>query len=65
MKIYLNGKNTLVSIKTEGRKTFYYVICALLFEGVTIVINSLKTLMKDQKVNIILRILKLLFKFYF
>ncbi|CAI2196600.1 4300_t:CDS:2, partial [Funneliformis geosporum] len=48
---YLGGKDTLVSIKTEGGKTFCYVICALVFEGITIVINPLKALMEDQKVS--------------
>ncbi len=47
---YLNSKDTLVSIKTEEGKTFCYVICALLFEGITIVISPLKALIEDQKV---------------
>src|SRR6266540_6346342 len=47
---YLNSKDTLVSIKTEEGKTFCYVICALLSEGITIVISLLKALMEDQKV---------------
>ncbi len=51
IEAYLGGKDTLVSIKTGGGKTFCYVICALVFEGITIVINPLKTLMKDQKAS--------------
>jgi len=64
---YLSGKDTLVSIKTGGGKTFCYIVCALFFKGVTIVISPLKALMKDQKVNIILivRFLKLFLIFYF
>ncbi len=56
VKTYLSNKDTLVSIKTGGEKTFCYVVCALLFEGVTIIISPLKALMEDQKVNIILTI---------
>ena len=48
---YLSGKDTLVSIKTGGGKTFCYIVCALLFKGVTIVISPLKALMEDQKVS--------------
>jgi ATP-dependent helicase YprA (DUF1998 family) len=64
---YLSGKDTLVSIKTGGGKTFCYVVCALLFEGITIVISPLKALMEDQKVNITLTIefLKLFLILYF
>ncbi|CAI2187150.1 16797_t:CDS:2, partial [Funneliformis geosporum] len=51
--ILSGGKDTLVSIKTEGGKTFCYVICALVFEGITIVINPLKALMEDQKHELI------------
>ncbi len=51
IEAYLDNKDTLVSIKTGGGKTFCYVICALVFEGITIVINPLKTLMKDQKAS--------------
>ncbi|CAG8679885.1 3713_t:CDS:2 [Funneliformis caledonium] len=46
---YLSGKDTLVSLKTEGEKPFCYAICALLFEEITIVISLLKALMEDQK----------------
>ncbi len=51
IEAYLGGKDTLVSIKTRGGKTFCYVIYALVFEGITIVINPLKALMKDQKAS--------------
>jgi superfamily II DNA helicase RecQ len=51
VKSYLSGKDTLVSIKTGGGKTFCYIVCALLFKGVTIVISPLKALMEDQKVS--------------
>ncbi len=54
VEAYLNGKDTLVSIKTGGGKTFCYVVCALLSEGITIVVSPLKALMEDQKVNITL-----------
>ena len=47
VKSYLSGKDTLVSIKTGGGKTFCYVICALVFEEIMIVINPLKVLIKD------------------
>ncbi|CAI2192678.1 19563_t:CDS:2, partial [Funneliformis geosporum] len=49
VETYLSGKDTLVLIKTGGGKTFCYIVYALLFEGITIVISSLKALMKDQK----------------
>jgi superfamily II DNA helicase RecQ len=51
VEAYLNNKDTFVSIKTGGGKTFCYVICALIFEGITIVISPLKALMEDQKVS--------------
>ena len=51
IETYLDNKDTLVSIKTGGGKTFCYVICALVFEGITIVINPLKALIEDQKAN--------------
>ena len=65
-KIYLSGKDTLVSIKTGGGKTFCYVVCALLFEGVTIVISPLKALMEDQKVSVTLTVnFEVIFNIYF
>ncbi|EXX53255.1 Sgs1p [Rhizophagus irregularis DAOM 197198w] len=36
VEAYLKNKDTFVSIKTGGGKTFCYVICALIFEGITI-----------------------------
>jgi len=51
IETYLNNKNTLVLIRTGEGKTFCYAICALIFEGITIVINPLKALMEDQKVS--------------
>ena len=60
---YLSGKDTLVSLKTEGGKTFCYAICALLFEGITIIISPLKALMEDQKVFLIITI-KIGFKIF-
>ncbi|CAG8660723.1 18191_t:CDS:10 [Rhizophagus irregularis] len=53
IEAYLNGKDTLVSIKTGGGKTLCYVICALIFEGITIVISPLKALIEDQKRELI------------
>ncbi|RIA80588.1 hypothetical protein C1645_838427 [Glomus cerebriforme] len=35
----------------QGEKTLCYVICILIFEGITIIINPLKALMEDQKVT--------------
>ena len=51
IEAYLSGKDTLVSIKTGGGKTLCYVICALVFEGITIIISPLKALMEDQKAS--------------
>ncbi|RGB30919.1 hypothetical protein C1646_764739 [Rhizophagus diaphanus] len=53
IEVYLSGKNTLVSIKTGGGKTFCYILCALIFNGITIIISPLKTLMEDQKWELI------------
>ncbi|CAG8575426.1 17016_t:CDS:2 [Funneliformis caledonium] len=50
---YLSSKDTLVSLKTEEGKTFYYAIFALLFKEITIVISLLKALMEDQKQELI------------
>ena len=51
IETYLDDKDTLVLIKTREEKTFCYVICALVFEEITIVINPLKVLMEDQKAS--------------
>jgi superfamily II DNA helicase RecQ len=51
VETYLSGKDVLLSVKTGGGKTFCYVVSALFFEGITIVISPLKALIEDQKVN--------------
>ncbi|CAI2176515.1 18738_t:CDS:2 [Funneliformis geosporum] len=53
IKAYLGSKDTLESIKTREEKTFCYINCALVFEGITIVINPLKALIEDQKRELI------------
>ncbi|CAG8768909.1 1740_t:CDS:10, partial [Gigaspora margarita] len=45
-------KDTLVVIKTEDRKSFCYVASAILFDGLTIVISSLKSLIQNQVLGI-------------
>ncbi|CAG8800053.1 10425_t:CDS:2, partial [Gigaspora margarita] len=49
IKSYIEEKkDTLVVIKTGGRKSFCYAASAILFDGFTIVISPLKSLIQNQ-----------------
>lgn len=48
----LEKKDTLVIMKTGGGKSFCYAVSAILFDGLTIVISPLKSLIQSQMVCI-------------
>ncbi|PKK70839.1 hypothetical protein RhiirC2_779191 [Rhizophagus irregularis] len=45
--VYLNGKDTFVSMKTDGGKTLCYAISAICFKGLTIIFSPFKAFMND------------------
>ena len=48
----LQGKDTIALLPTGGGKTAIYTILSVLLEGVTIVVQPLKSLMEEQVVNL-------------
>lgn len=60
IKYYVeNKKDTLVIMKTGGGKSFCYAIASILFDGLTVVISPLKSLIQNQVVSINIGSLKL------
>ena len=53
IKYYIEEKkDTLVIIKTGGGKSFCYAVFSILFDGLTIVISPLKSLIQSQVVSV-------------